>query len=409
MADDDIDNEDVLNALKQPAQFKTNQFFPQRPEGAVSDWIDSQGGKVKSGIEDILKHPESMIGPGNLTGIMAGPLAKTANMGNYRNAVDMILKGTASKENIFDKTGWFQRTGAGQLAHEISDKGMVAKPNPHKDTQGVASDFINHKSLFDAYPEAKDAPVHIDPKYGSESSAVFNYPQGGHITIGGKVDPKGLSQEQQGGIIHELQHWVQDKEGWDLGGGNPEAHEKLLRRAVSTRLPNLGPDDPKRQEIYNVLGALKGVGGNNFWSYPQSQMYVRNPAENEAMNVDMRHANDVFGKSRRIVDPNDYGTVSQVLRGKGIALDMTYGNPGDRASPNKYGMRKWGTNEPISPDVLDPATRELYDRLPTYHDWEGNPRHMVGDRKYPWKTEMFPSDKVYNYAGGLRRVIYGGR
>src|SRR5882672_10268378 len=101
MADTD-DNQDIISALKNPAQFRANQFFPQRPEGAITDWITSQGEKVKSGLEDTLKHPENLPTPGNLTGIMAGPLAKTANMGNYRKALDMVMGLNSTKDKLYD-------------------------------------------------------------------------------------------------------------------------------------------------------------------------------------------------------------------------------------------------------------------------------------------------------------------
>src|SRR5260221_12300728 len=116
MADSD-DNEDVISALKNPAQFRANQFFPQRPEGAITQWAVGQGEKVKSGLEDMLKHPENLPTTGNLTGVMAGPLARTANMNTYHDALGMVL-GDKSREAINRMTGWYPRT-EGQLAYEI--------------------------------------------------------------------------------------------------------------------------------------------------------------------------------------------------------------------------------------------------------------------------------------------------
>jgi hypothetical protein len=420
---DDIDNQDIIDALKQSATGV--KLYPGKgptvqPDTPFANWSQGMGEALKTNLTDLAQHPENLVGPGEL-GVMAGPLARTANMGNYHKAMDMLLGGRASKERMFDKTGWFPRTGPGQLAHEISDSDMKALPlSSIKGSSEVIkplSDVISHQKLFKAYPEAKDIPVHIDPSYGDDWAGIYNYPKPGHITLGGEANKAGLNEIQQGGLIHEVQHWIQSKEGWMSGAGGAEGYEKLLRKAAANKLSGLGGDDPRRTEIYQVLKALdkkKEAPDVSVWDTPQYQMYTRHPIENEATNVDNRHAFDVFGKTRRIPYATDPEELAALLKQQGLTWGQTYGSsnfgPSIRSGrPTKWDLYQYGTSNKVNPETLDPYTREMWDRLPTYHDQYDRPAEMIGDRKYPWKTEMYPSHKVYDYALGLDRVLRGGK
>lgn len=392
MADED-DNQSIIDALKQPAQFSNKQFFPQRPEGAVSDWMASQGGKVKSALEDIFTHPENMVGPGEL-GIIAGPMANTAKMGAFKDAIQQLMK-KSSPEEMFDKTGWFPRS-QGELGFEISDKGLMTKPlpkgigaisdtmyrNPHTGrVSGGFSDFASHPEAFAAYPQLQDVPVHVDPSYGPENRAIFGHPLPGHITIGGSVNPRGLAQEQESSLMHEAQHFIQEQENWPYGAGPRDYGERIYK--YYDKLP---PDHPLNEEVKRWL-----VGKN-----PQNvpfKMYQMHPSEVEARNVQERLRNSKYGKPLVSPDVTSYQDVADALKKRGVALDES--RSGYR--PYQYGMRKWKTGTPVLPEDLDPESRALFNKLSTHTDlYTGKPVRSITSH-YPWQSEDIPRNQQYDY------------
>jgi hypothetical protein len=106
--------------------------------------------------------------------------------------------------------------------YEISDHDMTWK-NPDRDGSGPEmdphdayklGDLINHPDLFQDYPDAKKINVEYDPKLGNGASfdAIDRQDKRatGLIKLG---DPTRKDR-----LIHEIQHWVQQKEGFPSKG-----------------------------------------------------------------------------------------------------------------------------------------------------------------------------------------------
>lgn len=236
----------------------------------------------RPGVQDAT----SMLGP-NL-GIMAGRLAKTANMADRDLAVKMINRGYAP-EQVHDATNWF--AGADKhLKYEISDKDMKARSlggNFPNGIQGSVANFIDHPELFKAYPDIKNTTVHVDPNYGPENSGEFQ-PWANKIILGGGAGSKGLTQEQQKTLIHELQHHVQGKEGFGQGTNSNFAYE-TVRDALWNKFQNMSPSHPDVETVYNALNQLQEHGRGLGY-----QMYKNTPGETEARNVANRFMLDTL-------------------------------------------------------------------------------------------------------------------
>ena len=161
----------------------------------------------------------------------AGEKAITANVGKLDQAKAMLEKG-ANEVEIWQKTGWFKdKDGAWKF--EIGDS--KARLNPNFKSGGRLSELLEHKELFKAYPELKDIKIKkiIDEK--GENLGYYD-PNKKEIAINNIGDKSTL--------MHEVQHAIQDIEGFARGSGEKGesyrlSHGEAEARNVQNRL-NLG-------------------------------------------------------------------------------------------------------------------------------------------------------------------------
>jgi Large polyvalent protein associated domain 23 len=148
-------------------------------------------------------------------GIFGGKLAKTANLSALKLAKEMENAGVSYRD-IWRHTGWAQGAD-GAWRFEIPDTGAQFRKTPaygSKSTDTMA-DVLAHPELYAAYPELANMQAYrmspratytgvYDPPYGGRQQAIglnTAYPD----------DPVTV-------LIHELQHAVQDREGFEPGG-----------------------------------------------------------------------------------------------------------------------------------------------------------------------------------------------
>ena len=161
----------------------------------------------------------------------AGEKAITANVGKLDQAKAMLEKG-ADEVEIWQKTGWFKdKDGAWKF--EIGDS--KARLNPNFKSGGRLSELLEHKELFKAYPELKDIKIKkiIDEK--GENLGYYD-PNKKEIAINSIGDKSTL--------MHEVQHAIQNIEGFAKGSGAKGenyrlSHGEAEARNVQNRL-NLG-------------------------------------------------------------------------------------------------------------------------------------------------------------------------
>lgn len=190
---------------------------------------------------------QGMQAQGMAPALFGGVMAKTA--------------GTAEK--------WF--AGAeGKPRFEIPDSG--SKLTLDKTRKAVAEgkkfttlgDVLDHKELYKAYPDLKDMPVFHD-KSMSLNSASFD-PNTPKIIVG----PQESEAVLHSTLLHEIQHAIQEKEGF-ARGTNPSAMVPAVAKAIVKKkidLPNVSNDTINN----TVFDAYRHVSG-----------------EVEARNVQFRH------------------------------------------------------------------------------------------------------------------------
>lgn len=159
----------------------------------------------------------------------AGQQAATADTYQLDTAMKSLEKG-ASAESVRRETGWF-RGAEGKWRFEISDDEARFKvPDIAKAEQGTTyalGDMLEHPKLFAAYPELTDLQVKIvDPNW--DYGGMY-YPASDSIAIAGTGDEEGMFSV----LMHEIQHAIQEREGFARGGPIDEGFTKSVKSSIS--------------------------------------------------------------------------------------------------------------------------------------------------------------------------------
>lgn len=213
-----------------------------------------------------------------VAGTFAGPMARGANLAKMKLAQAMDRWG-ASSEMIRQQTGW-DRNAANQWRYEIPDNQMAFKPgvispiepspvNPdpnHVDLSwkpppnnnvrmnetGRAmrlDDMVDHPELFKAYPDLGQIAV----RPGYDMGQLGSYTPGvsgsaGKMTVNPQSPDSMLET-----VLHELQHGVQDKEGF-AGGSSPS----WFAQAKALDPSNTVLNTPYGNEPYQLYRSTSG-------------------------------------------------------------------------------------------------------------------------------------------------------
>lgn len=145
-----------------------------------------------------------------MAGIFAGPNAKTANLVALKEAENLAAKG-ADNEAIRQATGWFKGMD-GKWRFEIPDN--VANFEPASTKPKTMPEVLGHYDLFSAYPDIMTAKVlQSDASLPRGSGAVYlgNFDGEEGVLLGSLSNNKSS-------LLHELQHAIQQREGFGRGG-----------------------------------------------------------------------------------------------------------------------------------------------------------------------------------------------
>jgi hypothetical protein len=149
-------------------------------------------------------------------GMFGGSLAKTADHAALAKAQELAASG-ADRKAIWDQTGWF--TGAdGKWRFEIPDqasflKGTGSAGEIADKTGNTVGGALFHHDLYSAYPEMKGLQLdgtNLGPK-GQYAGGLLTEPA---IAISNRLS----NDQARSTLLHELQHGVQDAEGFARGG-----------------------------------------------------------------------------------------------------------------------------------------------------------------------------------------------
>ena len=154
---------------------------------------------------------------------------KTRKEGNLKQAKALEANG-ASPIEIWNKTGWLHSKIDDQWRYEINDSKATFKtdfwtnlPEVNAVFSSVAStpenerttigEILDHPELYRAYPELKDVVVFKRKSFLDWSESVQGY-----FSSDGTITITPYAKNPFSTLLHEIQHWIQRKEGFGPGG-----------------------------------------------------------------------------------------------------------------------------------------------------------------------------------------------
>ena len=151
----------------------------------------------------------------------------------------------ASPQEIWAKTGTF-RGPDGHWRQEISDKGSTVGLSQRS---GSAEEIFKHPELYAAYPELAGTKMNL---YGTMKEAPDTRASiTGTPKEGFQVDiyEPGISRSPRKSAIHEMQHAIQEIEGFSPGGNKSQAFlhpvfQEIKQDTLRSLSPNGEPIDP---------------------------------------------------------------------------------------------------------------------------------------------------------------------
>lgn len=234
--------EDPLSIVRQPVESGAELLWGGAKEAAMSG--DPEAIRRASGqamdfaslipMGSVAAHAAGGV-PQNSLGIFGGRMAKTADHDALARAEQMAAQGVP-REQIWSDTGWFQGVD-GKWRFEIDDSG--ANWTQPGNTFGEIRDGLgwgdhrirhafDHKSFDAAYPLQMNVGIEKAPP----SSAFIGRAGSGDLEI--RSDwPR---NDARSTVLHELQHYVQDSEGFAAGGDGGTGYAKRVADELSGQM-----------------------------------------------------------------------------------------------------------------------------------------------------------------------------
>lgn len=158
-------------------------------------------------------------GGGAFAAMFAGAKSATANRALLQQAKNAIAGG-ADPEAVRQATGWVRGLD-GEWKYEISDHLADFKVDPK-----TGKVKLHHPELRRAYPDLVD---NLDVRFfhGNPGDQARYYPQDGRIELNAALPPAA----QKSALLHELQHPIQEIEGFSPGASPQHVGILALERA----------------------------------------------------------------------------------------------------------------------------------------------------------------------------------
>lgn len=249
---------------------RSNQMFEAitgiKPSGSPAEIVGS------------LMNPENAV-KAMIVGAVTKANKATKAIDNY--AVSRYdsnkLSGYTPDENFLD-TGVYAGKERG-LRSFISDAPAKLKSEPLVPlTEGIAiresklEDVLDHPELYSLYPDLKD--IKVKPVTGKQNTAYMDFASN---TIG--IAPGSSAEQLRTTILHEVQHGIQRREGWQSGQNYDILRDpKLLlaEKSLKEKFPEVknSKDEALRKAYNRYVGKVnqdKDFAFNKYSNTPGEQ------------------------------------------------------------------------------------------------------------------------------------------
>jgi hypothetical protein len=131
-------------------------------------------------------------------------------------------------------------------------------------------ELIDHPELFKNYPELKNVPVRVSRLPIGKEFKTLGQASGSGIRLFTREGKKVLDRKELGSLMHEVQHIIQDFEGF-AQGGTPEAMIRKVEK-MKQLLERAKQSDPMYLRAWSSLKSGK-ISLNDFYSLPDVRRY----------------------------------------------------------------------------------------------------------------------------------------
>nr|DAL16307.1 MAG TPA_asm: Large polyvalent protein associated domain 38 [Caudoviricetes sp.] len=278
---------------------------------------------------------------------------------SYNQALQLKDRGV-DNESIRQSTNWFQDKN-GDWKFEFSDKDMTIKQGVQlkQDKNYKLGNILEHDILFEVYPELKDYKVEIN--HDIKASGIFRKQDNKILLNSNIVNNK---QKTEGTLIHEIQHAIQNIEGFEGG--------------MSSKLSRLA--------YYNSLGEIEATDTKSRFlneKYKNKDMSNIAPESSKA-NPQHKKLNKYL-KDRKLLDKVKDSVYNYFDKKGGNSYEV---------SNEKYQGSKRKNNSKVSKNVLQEngeGLRKTWDRL------GDNRRGRLETEKGSNKKSSFANENIDTY------------
>lgn len=368
------------NALREAY---TNE--PMAPSDVVPTAEDASLVAALAPMGAMLPKPTSSLG------VFGGRLAKTADLNRLYDA-EKMTQAEASPRKIWNKTGWFKGVDD-KWRFEIDDSKSGLAPTAMESTQQLPLQY-RHPELYQAYPELTKSTMGITPlEKGIRSQYIRDNPGVPHFDI----QAPAAGDWMRSATLHELQHGVQDIEGFTPGGspqmfapGSPmnshvrpgeslyDAYQRIAGEMEARRVQARADLQPKERSLMHP-----------WWGDEYE------PTDQIALNDEMRGNvnnwwNDLNNAQRKAIFKLDVDKPLSPAPGYGNTLKRAWSNP-DEAAPLGL-LAAAGQEHAGVPDLPSAAKTPYLNTNPT--PGPGRLENLVDEFSQP--REGMPSTLDYN-------------
>lgn len=243
--------------IKIPAAGKVAEFVRPAPEPVATEKPKAAKGKIKQQKNKSTEKKDEAVEEAlyaflGENAYEADPI-KSATMAYRKAAASQMEAEGKTPEQIRLATGWFKGPYDKKLRFEIEDKSarltddflkMPSRSQGETDPYSAfgsitLAEALDHPELFDAYPELMNIKVF---KLNDIDAMGFFVPDASAIII----NPSQSAAQQRSTLMHEVQHWIQEKEGFASGGNNEVAvafaSDKLIKLTATSMQRRLNED-----------------------------------------------------------------------------------------------------------------------------------------------------------------------
>lgn len=206
--------------LRVPADLKqlVSPQMNQQVQGAYAN-PGPEGFDREKGMQMAMDFLQTSTPVGGLAGMFIGKGAKTWDALAAQQADDLLAKGIDPRD-VWKQTGTIKGVD-GALRQEIPDNISPTKMDATVENlffYPKAHEYIDHKPLFDAYPDTQMITM-ANGNIGTKGGAYL--PKQNVIQLNAPYFNNKTLETNKGAhstALHELQHAIQENEGWAKGG-----------------------------------------------------------------------------------------------------------------------------------------------------------------------------------------------